>query len=250
MKIRKILVSQPKPQSEKSPYFELAESNNVKIDFRPFIYVEGISAKDFRKEKIDILKHTAVVFTSKTAVDHFFRVCEEMRLTVPDSMKYFCQTESIAFYLQKYIVYRKRKIFYSEKRFSELVEIMQKHKVENFLIPVSDNHKKEISELLDKQKFTYSKAVLYKTVSSDLSDLSALNYDVLVFYSPSGIKSLLKNFPDFEQKNTKIASFGLHTTNAVKEAGLRVDIQAPQPQAPSMTMALDKFIKEHNKGKQ
>jgi uroporphyrinogen-III synthase len=172
-----------------------------------------------------------------------------MRLTVPDSMKYFCQTESIAFYLQKYIVYRKRKIFYSEKKFSDLVDIMHKHKDEKLLVPVSDHHKKEISELLDKNKFNYTKAILYRTVSSDLSDLSNLNYDVLVFYSPSGIKSLLKNFPDFEQNDTKIASFGLNTTNAVKEAGLRVDIQAPQPQAPSMTMALDQFIKEHNKGK-
>jgi uroporphyrinogen-III synthase len=249
LKIRKILVSQPKPQSERSPYFELAEKNNVKVDFRPFIHVEGISAKDFRKDKIDVLKHTGVVFTSKTAIDHFFRVCEEMRLTVPDSMKYFCQTESIAFYLQKYIVYRKRKIFYSEKKFSDLVDIMHKHKDEKLLVPVSDHHKKEISELLDKNKFNYTKAILYRTVSSDLSDLSNLNYDVLVFYSPSGIKSLLKNFPDFEQNDTKIASFGLNTTNAVKEAGLRVDIQAPQPQAPSMTMALDQFIKEHNKGK-
>ena len=249
LKIKKILVSQPKPQSERSPYFELAEKNNVKIDFRPFIHVEGISAKDFRKDKVDISKHTAVVFTSKTAIDHFFRVCEEMRMTVPDSMKYFCQTESIAFYLQKYIVYRKRKIFYGKKRFADMVEIMQKHKDEKLLIPVSDHHKKEISEVLDKQKFKYTKAILYRTVSSDLTDLSNLNYDVLVFYSPSGIKSLLKNFPDFEQNDTKIASFGLNTTNAVKEAGLRVDIEAPQPQAPSMTMALDQFIKQHNKGK-
>jgi uroporphyrinogen-III synthase len=249
LKIKKILVSQPKPQSERSPYFELAEKNNVKIDFRPFIHVEGISAKDFRKDKVDISKHTAVVFTSKTAIDHFFRVCEEMRMTVPDSMKYFCQTESIAFYLQKYIVYRKRKIFYGKKRFADMIEIMQKHKDEKLLIPVSDHHKKEISEVLDKQKFKYTKAILYRTVSSDLSDLSNLNYDVLVFYSPSGIKSLLKNFPDFEQNDTKIASFGLNTTNAVKEAGLRVDIEAPQPQAPSMTMALDQFIKQHNKGK-
>lgn len=249
LKIKKILVSQPKPQSERSPYFELAEKNNVKIDFRPFIHVEGISAKDFRKDKVDISKHTAVVFTSKTAIDHFFRVCEEMRMTVPDSMKYFCQTESIAFYLQKYIVYRKRKIFYGKKRFADMIEIMQKHKDEKLLIPVSDHHKKEISEVLDKQKFKYTKAILYRTVSSDLSDLSNLNYDVLVFYSPSGIKSLLKNFPDFEQNDTKIASFGLNTTSAVKEAGLRVDIEAPQPQAPSMTMALDQFIKQHNKGK-
>jgi uroporphyrinogen-III synthase len=249
LKIKKILVSQPKPCDERSPYFDLAEKNNVKIDFRPFIEVEGISGKEFRKSKVDITEHGAVIFTSKTAVDNFFRVCEELRITVPDSMKYFCQTESIAFYLQKYIVYRKRKIFYGQRKFDELIELMQKHKDEKFLVPVSEQHNGQVINLLDKNKFKYSKAIIYKTISSDLSDLSKLNYDVLVFFSPSGIQSLLSNFPEFEQNNTKIASFGTSTAKAVKEAGLRLDIQAPQPQAPSMTMALEQFIKKYNKGK-
>ncbi len=247
MKIRKILVSQPKPSSEKNPYFELAEKNNLKIDFRPFIKVECVCSKEFRQQKIDILAHTAVIFTSKTAVDNYFRICEEMRVTVPDSMKYFCITEAIAFYLQKYIVYRKRKIFFGKSKITDLVDVMQKHKDDKFLVPLSDQHKKEIPDTLTKHGFNYTKAVLYKTVSSDLSDLYSINYDLLVFYSPSGIRSLLKNFPKFEQNDIKIASFGTATAKAVKEAGLRLDIQAPMPEAPSMTMALDKFISEFNK---
>jgi uroporphyrinogen-III synthase len=247
MKIKKILVSQPQPETEKSPYFEIAEKNNVKIEFRPFIHVEPVETKDFRKERINILDHTAVIFTSKTAIDHFFRVTNEMRITVPDSMKYFCATESIAHYLQKYIVYRKRKIFFGKGKFPDLIEVLEKHKNEKFLVSLSDQHKKEIPELLTQNKFKFTIAILYRTVSSDLSDLVMINYDVLVFFSPSGITSLLKNFPGFEQNDIKIASFGNSTARAVKEAGLRLDLQAPLPEAPSMTMALDLFIKEHNK---
>jgi uroporphyrinogen-III synthase len=247
MKIKKILVSQPKPESEKSPYFELAVQNNVKIEFRPFIHVEGILCKEFRKQRVDILNHTAVIFTSKTAINHFFRIAEEMRINVPDSMKYFCISESVAFYLQKYIVFRKRKIFFGQGRFSDLMDIITKHSDEKFLVPLSDQHQEEIPELLNKNNINYTKAILYRTVSSDLSDLSTINYDVLVFFSPSGVKSLLKNFPEFKQNDIKIASFGATTAQAVKEAGLRLDLQAPMPQAPSMTMALDQFIKEHNK---
>ncbi len=247
MKIKKILVSQPKPSTPKSPYFDLSEKNNVTIDFRPFIQVEGISSKEFRQQKINILDHTAVVFTSRTAIDHFFRICEETRVTVPDDMKYFCISEATAFYLQKYIVYRKRKIFHSTGKFPDLVEVIKKHKQEKFLVPLSDIHKAEIPSLLTKAKIKFTKAILYRTVSSDLSDLKDINYDVLVFFSPSGIKSLMQNFPDFEQKDTLIASFGPATAKAVKEAGLRLDIQAPQPQAPSMTAALEMFIKKHNK---
>lgn len=172
MRIKTILVSQPKPQTEKSPYFDLAEKYNLKIDFRPFIQVEGVSTKEFRQERINILDHTAVIFTSRTAIDHFFRVCEELRITVPDDMKYFCISESTAFYLQKYIVYRKRKIFFGEKRFEELMDIIVKHKSEKFLIPLSDIHKQSIPALLDKNKIKYTKAILYRTVSSDLSDLA------------------------------------------------------------------------------
>jgi uroporphyrinogen-III synthase len=247
MKIKKILVSQPEPESDKSPYFEIAEKNNVKIDFRPFIHVEPIETKEFRQQRINILDHTAVVFTSKTAIDHFFRVANEMRITIPDSMKYFCTSESIAHYLQKYIVYRKRKIFFGKGKFVDLMEVLEKHKGEKFMVPLSEQHKIEIPELLEKYKLKYTIAILYRTVSSDLSDLSMINYDVLVFFSPSGIASLFKNFPEFKQNDTIIASFGNSTANAVKEAGLRLDLQAPMPEAPSMTMALDQFIKEFNK---
>lgn len=247
MKIKKILVSQPKPESTKSPYFDLADKANVQVDFRPFIQVEGISSKEFRQTRIQILDHSAVIFTSRTAIDHFFRICQETRVTVPDSMKYFCISEAAAFYLQKYIVYRKRKIFYGNGRFDDLVEIMKKHKSEKFLVPLSHIHKQDIPQLLNDGGFEYTKAILYRTVSSDLSDLQDVNYDILVFFSPSGIKSLIQNFPGFEQNSTKIASFGPTTAKAVKDAGLRLDIEAPTAKAPSMTMALEQFIKTYNK---
>ncbi len=247
MKIKRILISQPEPKSDRSPYFDLAEKNNVRIDFRPFIHVEGISAKDFRQQRVNMLDHSAVIFTSRNAIDHFFRMCSEMRITVPDSMKYFCVSESVAYYLQKYIIYRKRKIFIGPGKFPQLFDVINKHKDENFLVPLSDQHNKTIPLLLSKNDLKYTKAILYRTVSSDLSDLAAINYDLLVFFSPSGIRSLLKNFPEFKQNNIKIASFGESTAKAVKEAGLRLDLKAPLPQAPSMTMALDLFIKNFNK---
>ncbi len=247
-KIKRILVSQPKPESEKHSYSELAEKNNLKIDFRPFIQVEGIAVKDFRKLRIDILAHGAVIFTSKTGIDHFFRLAEELRITIPDEMKYFCSSESIAFYLQKYIVYRKRKIFSSASgNLADMIDVLIKHKDENFLVPMSNAHKDEIPALMEKAKLKYTPAVLYNTVCSDLSDLSEINYDVLVFFSPSGIKSLLKNFPGFQQNETKIATFGTTTAKAATEAGLRLDISAPMPNAPSMTMALEIYIHEYNK---
>lgn len=247
MKIKKILVSQPTPENGKSPYFELAEQNNLHIDFKPFIHVEGIPAKEFRQDRIDILKHTAVIFTSKTAVDHFFRICEELRVTVPDSMKYFCISESTAFYLQKYIVYRKRKIFYGNGQFADMMDLINKHKEETYLVPLSDLHKEEIPNTLKDYKIKFSKAIIYRTVCSDLSDIPVMDYDMLVFFSPSGIKSLLQNFPDFKQDSIKIASFGSTTANAVEQAGFRLDIRAPMPEAPSMTMALDLYIKSFNK---
>ncbi len=247
MKIKKILVSQPKPQNEKSPYSELAKKHNLKIDFRSFIHIKGIAAKEFRQSRIDISSHSAVIFTSKTAIDHFFRICEEMRVPIPDSLKYFCVSESIAYYLQKYIVYRKRKVFVGTNNFKGLMELILKHNEEKFLVPLSDMHKPEIPEQLDKNKIKYSIAILYRTICSDLSDLSDVNYDILVFFSPSGIKSLLKNFPDFKQNNTKIAAFGPTTTQAVKKAGLHLDIEAPTSKAPSMTMALEQYITNHNK---
>ncbi|MEN8115774.1 MAG: uroporphyrinogen-III synthase [Bacteroidota bacterium] len=247
MKVKSILVSQPEPTTVKSPYFELADKNGLKIDFRPFIQVEGVAAKEFRQTRIQILDNSAVIFTSRTAIDHYFRICQEMRITVPDSMKYFCISEATAFYLQKYIVYRKRKIFYADGKFTDLVNVMKKHKDEKFLVPLSDIHKQEIPMLLDKEGYNYTKAVLYRTVSADLSDLADIKYDVLVFFSPSGIKSLYQNFPGFEQNNTRIACFGPSTAKAVRDAGLRLDIEAPTAQAPSMTMALEQYIKKNYK---
>lgn len=249
LKVKSILVSQPKPEGDKSPYFDLAKKYGIKIDFRPFIHVEGVAAKDFRQDRVNIPDHTAVILTSRMAVDHFFRICQEMRITVPDTMKYFCISESTAYYLQKYVVYRKRKIFHGKQTFADLADVIKKHKTEKFLLPVSDVHKEEIADMLDEMKIQYTKAVLYRTVCSDLSDLANVNYDVLVFFSPSGIKSLYQNFPNFKQNKTRIAAFGPTTAKAVLEAGLKLDIQAPTPKAPSMTMALENYIKDANKGK-
>lgn len=242
------MISQPEPQSEKSPYLELACKYNLKIDFRPFIQVEGVSSKDFRKQKIDILQHTAIIFTSRTSIDHFFRICGEVRITVPETMKYFCITESIALYLQKYIVYRKRKIFFGPALFQQLMDLIVKHKGENFLVPLSDVHKPEIPKLLDKAKIKYTKAILYRTISSDLSDMNGvIDYDMIVFYSPSGIKSLFANFPNFVQGDKKIGAFGPTTAKAVKDSGLRLDVTAPTPAFTSMPQALDDFMKQYLK---
>ena len=241
------MVSQPKPESEKSPYFDLASSFKVKIDFRPFIHVEGVEGKDFRKKRINILDHKAVIFTSRNAVDHFFRICEELRLNVPDSMKYFCVSESTAYYLQKYVVYRKRKIFHGRQSIKDLLDVIKKHSGENFLLPCSDIHKQDVPALLEENGISFTKAILYNTVCSDLSDLKDVNYDVLVFFSPSGIKSLFKNFPEFEQNSTKIAVFGSTTAKAAEDAKLRIDISAPLPEAPSMSLALENHIKQSNK---
>ncbi len=247
MKIRKILVSQPEPINPKSPYFELARKYNLKVDFKPFVQVEGVPAKDFRQQKINILDFSAVIFTSKTGIDHFFRICNELRTVVPDDMKYFCVTENVAFYLQKYIVYRKRKIFHGKARFQNLIDVMIKHKEDKFFVPLSEPHNAEIPELLDTNGINYTIGILYKTISSDFSNTNNFDYDILVFYSPSGIKSLKENFPGFVQGDIKIAAFGPTTACAVLNEGLRLDIDAPNPKAPSMTMALDEFLKEHNK---
>lgn len=247
MKIKKILISQPKPSTEKSPYFELEEKHKVKLDFKQFIQVEGVSGKEFRKSKVSILDHTAVIFTSRTGIDHFFRIAEEMRVQVPDHMKYFCTSESIAVYLQKYIVYRKRKIFFGKKRFADLMDVLCKHKTEKFLVPVSNIHSEEISELLNTHSIKHTKAIFYLTVSTDLSDIEISDYDLLVFYSPSGIASLHNNFKDYVQNDTKIATFGPTTAKAAIEAGLKIDLKVPSPEFPSMTMALDYFINEENR---
>jgi|TARA_R110002012_G_scaffold320556_2_gene544535 uroporphyrinogen-III synthase len=247
MKVKTILVSQPEPKVENSPYFDLSEKHKVKIDFRPFIHVEGVSSKEIRQEKIDLSKFTGIILTSRNAVDHFFRVAEEMRFKVPDTMRYFCQSEAVAFYLQKYVVYRKRKIYVGKRTFSELIPLIKKYKDEKFLLPTTDKVKDEIPEILNDLKIDWKQATFYKTVISDLSDLEDVFYDILVFFSPSGIESLFHNFPDFKQNDTKIAVFGNTTIKAVEEKGLRVDISAPTPETPSMSMALMKYIDKVNK---
>lgn len=248
MKIKNLLVSQPKPTTEKSPYFDLAEKYGLKIDFRPFIKVEPVSAKDFRQQKISILDHNSVVFTARTAIDHFFRLCEEMRISVPETMKYFCITEQVALYLQKYIVYRKRKIFHaSNGKLEEFVSLIQKHSEESFLVPVSNVHKDDLLVRLDEKKIAYTKAIMYCTVSNDFTPEEPFNYDMLVFFSPSGISSLIKNFPNFEQGEISIACFGTTTAKAVREGGFRLDVEAPSTEAPSMVAALDLYIKENHK---
>lgn len=247
MKIRKILVSQPEPSNQKSPFYDLAKKYNLKIDFKPFIQVEGVSSKDFRQQKINILDFSAVIFTSRTGIDHFFRICNELRICVPDTMKYFCITENVAYYLQKYIVYRKRKIFHGKAKFQDLIDVIIKHKDDNFFVPLSQPHNAEIPELLDSNNIRYSIGTLYRTIPSDFSNNGDFDYDILVFYSPSGIRSLKENFPNFVQGDVKIAAFGPTTATAVEQEGFRLDINAPNPKAPSMTMALDEFLKEHNR---
>lgn len=242
MKIKSILVSQPKPATPKSPYFDLAEKYKLKIDFRPFIQVDPIPAQEFRQSRINLLEHTAVIFTSRNAVDHFFRMAQEMRVTVPETMKYFCVSESTAYYLQKYVVYRKRKIFHGQQKFEDLLDVLKKHKQEKFLFPCSDIHDDRVTEKLEALNVKFNKAILYRTVAADLSDLENVYYDMLVFFSPSGIESLFKNFPDFKQNDTKIAAFGPTTEKAVIDHGLRLDVFAPQPKAPSMSMAIEQYI--------
>ncbi len=239
------MVSQPKPTSEKSPYFDIASKYGVEMDFRPFIKIESVSPKDFRQNKISILDHTAVIFTSRTAIDHFFHLCEGLRISVPDTMKYFCLTESIALYLQKYIVYRKRKIFFGNTgKLDDVMTAINKHSSESFLLPVSDVHKDDQTLILDENNINYTKAVMYRTVSNDFTPEERFDYDMLVFFSPSGINSLIKNFPNFEQKDIKIGCFGPTTAKAIKDAGLRLDVEAPSKDSPSMTAALEKYFKE------
>ncbi|NND63876.1 MAG: uroporphyrinogen-III synthase [Flavobacteriaceae bacterium] len=249
MKVKTILVSQPEPKVENSPYFDLIERQKVKIDFRPFIHVEGVSSKEVRTQKVDLTNYSAIILTSRNSVDHFFRIAEDLRFKVPDTMKYFCQSEAVAYYLQKYVVYRKRKIYVGKRTFAELSPLIKKYKTESFLLPSSDKLKPTVPAILDDLGVNWKQATFYKTVVSDLSDLRNVYYDILVFFSPSGIKSLLKNFPDFKQNDTRIAVFGNTTVKAATDEGLRVDIQAPTPETPSMTMALEKYIKEVNKKK-
>jgi len=248
VKIKKILVSQPQPTTEKSPYFDISEKYNVKIEFRPFIKVEPIFAKEFRTQRISILDYSAVIFNARHGIDHFFRLCDELRVIIPETMKYFCVSESVALYLQRYIHYRKRKVFFAATgKMVDLVTIMNKHADEKYLLITSDVQNEETMSTLEKLKIEFVKAIMYKTVSNDFGPDEVFNYDMLLFFSPVGIASLLKNFPDFVQGDTQIGCFGATTIQAVRDAGLRLDIEAPLPGVSSMTMALENFLKEYNK---
>lgn len=245
--IKKILVSQPQPSSEKSPYYEIAAKHNVEIVFRPFIKVESLTPKEFRQQKISILDHTAIVFTSRHAIDHFFLLCKELRLTIPEDMKYFCITETVALYIQKYVQYRKRKVFFgSTGKINDLVPVMVKHKAERYFVPLSDVHNDEIRDLLDAKKLQHTEGVMYRTVSNDFKEGEPFDYDMLIFFSPSGVQSLLKNFPDFNQGRIAIGCFGPATSKAVKDAGLRLDLEAPTAEYPSITAALSAFVAREN----
>lgn len=247
MKVKSILVSQPRPEGERSPFFDFAEKYNLKIDFRPFIQVEPIPGKELRKEKINELNYTAVIFNSRNAVDNFFRVAAEHKTEMPADMKYFCVNEGMAYYLQKYIVLRKRKVFYGKGTTKELLDLIKAHPKENYLYPCSDVRNPVVPDFLKKNKLKYRETILYRTVASDLSDLTHVNYDIIVFFSPSDIKSLFENFPEFKQNNTRIAGFGAATQKAITDAKLTINIPAPTPETPSMVMALEKYVLEVNK---
>lgn len=246
--IKKILVSQPKPASEKSPYFDIASKLDVELEFRPFIKVEGITAKEFRQQRVNILDYSAIVFTSRHAIDHFFNLAKELRVNIPEDMKYFCVTETIALYIQKYVQFRKRKVFFGTTgKITDLVPTMVKHKGEKYLVPMSDVHSDDVTSLLDSKKLLHQEVVMYRTVSNDFGTDEKFDYDMLIFFSPSGVTSLMKNFPNFEQGNIAIASFGPTTAKAVKDLGLRLDLEAPTPEYPSMTGALKHYLEEANK---
>lgn len=248
MKIKKILVSQPQPTTEKSPYYDIIDKYNVKIDFRPFIKVEPVAVKEFRTQRINILEHTAIIFNARHGIDHFFHLCEELRVTVPENMKYFCVSETVALYLQKYIQYRKRKIFFSQSgKFADLAVLLNKHTEEKFLYITSDMRNEETMSVLENAKIEFNQAIMYRTVSNHISEEELQDYDMLVFFSPAGIKSLLESAPNMEQGERFIACFGSTTSQAVRDSGLRLDIEVPSPGFPSMTMALDSFLKEQKK---
>src|SRR5690554_2484685 len=248
LKVKKILVSQPKPANERSPYYEIAEKHNVEIVFRPFIKVEQLPLKEFKQQKIQILDFSAIVFTARTAVDNFFALCEEMKITVPDSMKYFCNSEVIALYLQKYIVYRKRRIFFSKTgRIDGLADTFTKHNKEKFLLPVSEQHNDDVDALLQTKKLDYTKSVMYRTVNNNFEEGEKLDYDMLIFFSPLGVSSLLENFPDFKQEDIKVGCFGKSTIKTLNDLDITIDCKAPVPGVPSMTAALDQYLEENHK---
>ena len=245
--IKKILVSHPAPSSEKSPYYEIARKHGVEFVFHPFIKVEGLSAREFRQQKIQILDHSAVVFNSRNAIDHFFKLCNEMRITVPEDMKYFGLSETILLYIQKYVQYRKRKVFFGTTgKWPDLLSVMARHKNENYLVPLSDVHSDEVATMLDAKKLKHEECIMYRTVSNEYPADQPFDYDMLVFFTPAGIQSLLKNFPNFQQGDTKLACFGKATAKAIEAAGLRLDLEAPSTEAPSMPAAIDLFLEKEN----
>ena len=246
--VKKILVSQPKPSSEKSPYFDIAKKNNVEMVFRPFFKVEGITAKEFRQQKISLLNYTAVVFTSRHAIDNYFKLAKELRVTIPEEMKYFCVTETIALYIQKYTQYRKRKVFFGTTgKIDDLLPSMMKHKTEKYLVPLSSVHNDNVKNLLDSKKLTHTECVMFRTVSDDLTpeEVKNFDYDMLIFFSPTGVKALKKNFPDFKQGDIKIAAFGPATAKMITDEGLTLDLEAPSKEYPSMSSALEAFLSKH-----
>lgn len=247
MKIKNVIISQPQPENEKSPYADLAKQFHLNLTFRKFFKIVGIENKEFRKLRINILDYTAIIFTSKHAVDHFFNLCEELRVTIPETMKYFCTSEAIALYLQKYVQYRKRKIFFGNNTFSDLLDLIKKQKTEKYFFPCAENHTKDIPNLLEQNKIEFVAAPIYTTVPDELSDIKIEDYQMLVFFSPFGIESLKQNFPHFEQGEVVIAAFGNSTAEAVTKAGLTLNIKAPSETAPSMVVALEQFLQKHNK---
>ena len=247
-KIKSILISQPRPESLKSPWFDLEKKYKLKMDFRPFIMVEPISGKEFRQQKINILDYSAIILNSRNSVDNFFRMCTELKVEIPIELKYFCVNESIANYLSKYIQVRKRKIFIGKGTEIELFPMFKTHATEKYLFPCSDWRKQDIEKFMKKSKIVFKEAFFYRIISSNLSDLTHVNYDIIAFFSPADIRSLFENFPDFKQNKTLIAGFGATTLKAILEANLEPNIQAPTPQTPSMITAVDKYIEAHHKG--
>ncbi len=246
IKVNSILITQPKPETDKSPYFDLAKKHNVKLEFHPFIRVEGLTGKDFRKQRIDIGEYTAIIFTGRNAVDHFFRICEELKVKVSQDMKYFCITEAVALYLQKFILYRKRKVFFSADGSTEgLLEVIGKHKNnESFILPTADNGKNDIAQYLEANNIKFAEATLYRTVANDIEPVMKHAYDLIVFFSPFSVQTLFDHDPKFKQNGTLFGAFGPTTSKAIEESGLRLDIKAPAPDSPSMVSALDKYLEE------
>lgn len=247
--IKKILISQPRPASEKSPYFDIEKLYGVQLIFRPFIKVEGLTAKEFRQQKVSILAHTAVVFTSRHAIDNYFKIAKEMRLTIPEDMKYFCVTETISLYIQKYVQYRKRKVFFgSTGKIDDLIPQMVKHKTEKYLVPQSSAHNDSIKNLLDAKGLNHTECVMYRTLSDPFSEeeIQHFDYDMLIFSTPTGVGYLSKAFPDLKQGDLKIGVFGPATAKAVKDANLRLDLMAGTKEYPSMVAALRGYLEKEN----